>query len=186
MTPVIPQKSRKSGSLKKSEPEFLLAGKLLKPHGLRGELWLKILTDFPELFFKGGFVFIGESYQKFKINSVRHAGEKILISFDGMNNLDKARELNNSNVFLSSEQMPALEKDLYYHHQLIGLKVINQDGLNLGDIVEVLQTGANDIYIIRSDDEQKKELLIPAIDSVVKKIDIPAGVMVISELNWYD
>lgn len=182
-----PKNRRNPGSLMESEPEFLLAGKLLKPHGLKGELWFKADTDFPDLFSKGCYVYVGKSYQKLLIHTIRSAGEKILISFEDITSKDTARQLTNQNVYLLKEQMPVLEDSVYHHHQLIGLSVINKkEEKYLGKIVEIIQTGANDIYVVKPDDLEKNETLIPAIEKYVLEINLETGVMVVNELDWYD
>ena len=186
MNPVNPNDRRKSGSLKDSEPEFLLAGKLLKPHGLKGEMWLKIITDFPDMFFKGGSLYIGENYKKFIIESIKQAGEKVLISFETLADVEKVRELVNLNVYFPTNQLPELENGFFHHHQLIGLTVKYIDGEIIGKIIDIMQTGANDIYVIKPLDKTHDEILIPAIDSIIDEINLDRGIMVINKLDWYD
>jgi len=173
------------GSLPNSEPEFLLAGKLLKPHGLKGELWLKIITDFPEIFLSEKYVFIGSDFQQMKIQSIKQAGEKLLISFTGLDDVSAVRFLVNQNVFFSVDQMPQLPDGEYYLHELIGLTVINSAGKIIGKISDVLQTGANDIYVITKEESGRtNEILLPAIEAVIKKVDIQAGRVVVDARDW--
>lgn len=186
MNPVNPNDRKKSGSLKDSEPEFLLAGKLLKPHGLKGEMWLKIITDFPNLFYKGGSIFIGENFKKFIIESVKQAGEKVLISFEELTDVEQVRELVNMNVYFSTNQLPELENGFFHHHQIIGLTVKYIDGEIIGKIIDIIQTGANDIYVVRPLDQKNDDILIPAIESIIDEVNLDKGIMVIHKLDWYD
>ena len=173
------------GSLPNSEPEFLLAGKLLKPHGLNGEMWLKIITDFPEFFFSETHIFIGREFRRMKIQSIKQAGEKLLISFTGLDNVNDVRVLVNQDVFFATGQMPPLPEGEYYLHSLIGLAVVNLAGEEIGKISDVLQTGANDIYVIAIEESGRtKEILLPAIEAVIKEIDIQAGRVTVDAQDW--
>lgn len=175
------------GSLPNSEPEFLLAGKLLKPHGLKGELWLKIITDFPEVFFSESHVFVGSDFRQIEIQSIRQAGEKLIITFTGLEDVNGVRPLVNLDVFFSISQMPQLPEGEYYLHQLIGLTAVNLIGEKIGKVTDVLQTGANDIYVIAIEEGGRvKEVLFPAIKSVVKEIDIRTGRMVVDTDGWLE
>ena len=175
------------GSLPNSEPEFLLAGKLLKPHGLKGELWLKIITGFPEVFFSEPHVFVGSDFRQIEIHTVRQAGKKLIITFTGFDDVNDVRPLVNLDVFFSISQMPQLPEGEYYLHQLIGLAVVNLVGEKIGKISEVLQTGANDIYVIAIEEGGRvKEILLPAIEAVVKEVDIGAGRVVVDADGWLE
>ncbi len=167
-----------------SEPEFLLAGKLLKTHGLKGELWLKVITDFPEIFFSETHIFIGPNYKEIEVKEVKPAGDKLLISFLGIDNVNDVRGFVNWNVFFSTLQMPQLPEGDYYIHQLIGLSVFDLENVRIGTLSEVLQTGANDIYVILLDDGNIKEVLIPAIESAIKEIDLDSGKMLVNIDDW--
>jgi len=173
------------GSLRNSEPEFLLAGKLLKPHGLKGEIGLKVITDFPEIFLRKPYVYIGPEFRRLKIRAIRQAGKKWLISFVGLEDFNAVRNLVNMNVFFSVKQMPTLPEGEYYIHQLIGLVAFNISGERIGILSDVLQTGTNDIYVIAlNENERGKEVLLPAIESVIKKIDLNAGMIVVDTDDW--
>jgi 16S rRNA processing protein RimM len=172
-----------SGSLKKSEPDFLAAGKLRKPHGLNGEMWIEVLTDYPELFDQGIPVFMGESFNEIIIKSFRMAGKLGLVRFEGFETPESLRSFNNAYLYFDSKDLPALQEEEYFHHELIGLEVRDEDGTVIGTLTEILVTGANDVYVVTSI-EGKKELLIPAIKSVVKKIDIESRQMIISPQEW--
>ena len=177
------EKKNKSGSLKNSEPEFLVAGKLRKSHGLHGEMWIEVLTDFPELLNQGSDVFVGDGFNKIKIQSFRQAGKLGLIQFEGYENPESLRLFNNAYLYFESKSLPDLEGEAYYHHDLIGLKVCDTNGAVIGVVAEILETGANDVYVIKPRDGDR-EILIPAIKSVIQKIDIESKRMVINPQEW--
>ena len=175
--------NNKSGSLKNSEPEFLVAGKLRKSHGLSGEMWIEVLTDHPELLRQGYSVFIGKGHDKHKISSFRMAGKLGLIQLEGFNDPESLRAFSNAYLFFETKDMPALEDEEYYHHELIGIEVRNEDDTVLGTLTEIIVTGANDVYVV-TPNNGSKDLLFPAIKSVIKKIDIESRQMVISPQEW--
>jgi len=177
------KENNQSGSLKNSEPEFLVAGKLRKSHGLSGEMWIEILTDHPELLRQGFPVFIGESLNKNIINSFRMAGKLGLIQLEGFNDPESLKRFSNAYLYVEKKDMPALRNEEYYHHELIGVEVRNEEGAVLGTLTEIIVTGANDVYVVTPKDGSK-DILIPAIKSVIKKIDIEFKQMVISPQEW--
>jgi 16S rRNA processing protein RimM len=159
-----------AGSPQSGEPEFLVIGKLRAPHGLRGELLMDVLTDFPERIKPGREVYIGDDHRPLKVRSRRPASKGLLIGFDGYDTPEAAGELRNQNVFVATSGLPALPEGEYYHHQLIGLRVVSDTGEELGRLAEILDTSANDVYIIRP--AEGPDLLLPAIDPVIVNIDL--------------
>ena len=159
-----------SGSSFPGEPEFLVVGKLGKPHGVRGEIVMDIFTDFPERLKQGVTVYVGEQYLPLQITNVRSHSRGILLSFEGYQSRVEAAELRNLLIQVPTADRPELPNGEYYHHQLLGLHVIDENGTRLGHITAILETGANDVYVIQS--ESGAEMLIPAIESVVEDIDL--------------
>jgi len=159
-----------SGSSFPGEPEFLVVGKLGKPHGVRGEIVMDIFTEFPERFKQGITVYVGEQFLPLQITNVRSHSRGILLSFEGYQSRGEAAELRNLLVQVPTADRPDLPNGDFYHHQLLGLYVIDEKGTRLGLITTILETGANDVLVIQS--ESGAEMLIPAIESVVKDIDL--------------
>lgn len=176
---------KNSGSLKKSEPEFLAVGKLRKTFGLLGEMKFEAYIDHLDVFAPGKEVFSGKAYTRRRIASIRESGSSLLIRLEGINNPEDARILANQILFIPAKDLPDLEEGKYYHRQLIGIKVEDIDGKKMGEIVEIIETGANDVYVIFNE-EEGKEILIPAIQSVILKIDIESNLMVVNRLVWLD
>jgi 16S rRNA processing protein RimM len=176
-------KTIQSGSLKISEPEFLVAGKLRKSHGLNGEMWIEVITDYPELFTQGINVFIGEKYKNIGVSSFRLAGKLGLIKFKGFENPESLASFHNAFLYFESKAMPELQDNEYYHHELIGVEVRDESGVVIGKLSEILMTGANDVYVI-TPIEGNTDILIPAIKSVIKKIDIESKLMIVNLPVW--
>src|SRR5512139_3946361 len=137
-----------AGSPIPGEPYFMVVRKIRRPHGVKGELIMEIHTDFPERLKTGVTVFVGEAHRPLSIRSLRPNGSTMLIAFDPYQNPETAGELRNQLVFVRTDDRPPLEEGEYYHHQLLGLKVINDEGRPVGTLVEILSTGANDVYVV--------------------------------------
>jgi len=159
-----------TGSPPVGEPEYLVVGFLRRPHGVRGEILMDVHTDFPERLKTGMTVFIGDDYKPMIIASRRVHGEGMLIRFRGVRTPEDAGIYRNNWMFVPTANRPELPDGEYYHHQLIGLGVVTDEGFGLGTLVDILETGANDVYVVR--DENGKEILLPAIPPVILDIQL--------------
>lgn len=155
--------------------EFLVVGKLRRTHGITGEMTMDIYTDFPERLRLGQVVFVGDEHQPQRIRSRRPAGATLLVAFDGFTNPESAAVLRNQYVYVRADDRPPLPEGEYYHHELLGIQVISEDGRNLGRLVEILSSPANDVYVVQPD--AGKEILLPALKSVILEVDLPNGQM---------
>ena len=166
-----------AGSPAPGEPVFLAVGKLRRPHGVKGELLMEVLTDFPERL-KPGMTLHTETEQRpLVLRSVRSHREGLLVGFEGYNTPEQAGELRNLVLVVSSAGSPRLPEGEYYQYQLIGLRVTNSDGQVLGRVTEILTTGAHDVLVVRG--EMGPEILIPMADPFVGEIDLAKGEMVV-------
>lgn len=165
-----------AGSDRVIGPAFVLIGKLQRTHGVRGEIVMRVMTDFPQRIRKGRKVFLGEGHHPMVIASVRSMNDLLLLAFEGILNKEDAQQLTNLAVFAAIKDLPVLPAGKYYHHQLIGLQVYEGEEL-VGSLADVLETGANDVYVVLQLDG--KELLLPAIKSVILNIDLEAKQMLV-------
>ena len=99
----------------------------------------------------------------------------LLLSLAGYQTPEEVGVLRNQYVYVRSDLIPPLPEGEYYQHQLLGLRVVSEDGQPLGELSQILSTGANDVYIVLP--ESGKEILVPAIDSVILSVDLPKGEM---------
>jgi 16S rRNA processing protein RimM len=165
-----PENQQPAGSPVTGEPVFLVVGKLRHSHGLHGEVLMEVITDFPERIRQGKTLYVGESHQPRRVRGRRIHGSNLLLLFDDIKTPEEAGRLRNQWVYVPANDRPPLSEGEYYHHQLLGLKVTSDDGLELGKLANILETGANDVYVIRTD--SGKEVLLPAIQSVILDIDL--------------
>ncbi len=159
-----------AGSPGSGEPAFLVAGKLRRSHGLQGEIIMEVITDFPERLRRGVTVYVGEDHRPMPIRSRRWHNQLLLLSFPGYDGPESVSELTNQMVYVRTADLPPLPEGEYYHHQLLGLHVVSDEGATLGTVAQILETGANDVYVVQP--EAGPEILLPAIDSIVLDIDL--------------
>jgi 16S rRNA processing protein RimM len=169
------KKPNAAGSLTPGEPAFLAVGKLRRPHGVLGEMQMDVLTDFPERLVSGIILYVGNDHLPVRLQKSRPHQQALLMTFEDYTTPEAVGELRNQIVYVRTEDRPPLEPGEYYHHQLIGLRVIDENGIYIGTIAEILETGANDIYVVRP--EMGPEILLPAIDSVEMDVNLQDGVM---------
>ena len=169
------------GSPTVGEPEYLVVGFLRRPHGVKGEMLMDIHTDFPERMKTGKTVFVGASYQPMVIASLRPIAAGMLVRFRGVKTPEDAGQYRNTWVYVLTADRPELPEGEYYHHQLIGLNVVTDEGYDLGVLVDILETGANDVYVVRAADGN--EVLLPAIPPVVLEVRLANRQMIVHLLD---
>lgn len=163
-------------------PDYLLLGEILRPHGIRGELRMKILTDYPERINDLESVYFssspaGDDAKTYHVEHLRmHKGYGLLklTEIKDRNDADLMRGLF---VLVRIDDAVPLEDDEFYLYQLIGLLVRTEDNKHIGRIIEVIETGANDVYVVKS--PQHGELLIPVIDETIIETNIEDGFIIV-------
>ncbi|MFA4885509.1 MAG: ribosome maturation factor RimM [Desulfotomaculaceae bacterium] len=158
--------------------EFIVIGKILKTQGNRGAVRVLPLTDFPERFkelekinvsIKGGRLIMD-------IEEAMPHQKYIVVKFKDINDMNAAEAIKGGVLEITRAQLTPLPEGSYYIFDIVGLSVYGSGGERFGEITEVLQTGANDVYIV---DTGGKPLLIPALRQVVKEIDLTGRRMVV-------
>ena len=152
------------------EPVYLTVGFLRRPHGLQGEIIMDLHTDFPERMKNGRKLLVGDEHQPMTLTSVRPHQSGLLVKFEGIVTSEDAGKYRNQWVFIPAKDAPPLPDGQIYQHELFGFKVLDENGNLLGELVEILETGANDVYVVR--DESGKEILLPAIPSVILDLEV--------------
>jgi len=160
----------------KIEPRYLVIGRVIRPWGVRGEVKVEIITDFPERFALLRRVYLGPEAVPVIVEGFRLHQAAAILKLRGYHDRAAAEELRGQLVQIPIEEAMPLAEDEYYEHQLVGLAVWTARGEFLGTVEEIIFTGSNDVYVVRS---QGKELLIPAIEDVVLEINLARGRMVV-------
>lgn len=172
-----------AGSEHVHEPAFLVLGRLRRAHGVMGEIALEVYTGMIELLDEHRVVYIGDAHLPYTILATRWKGNLLLLKFDEFNDRTSVSQLTNALVYTRTDELPALPEDEYYLHELIGLHVYEANGDYLGELSEILETGANDVYLIR--DEDGAEVLIPAIEERIVAINLDERKMIVTSTQWY-
>jgi len=159
-----------TGSPPVGEPEYLVVGFLRRPHGVKGEMLMVVHTDFPERLKTGMTLFVGDDYQPQVVASLRTHANGLLIRFRGIKTPEDAGLFRNTWVYVPTADRPELPEGEYYHHQLLGINVVTDDGHELGVVTDIVETGANDVYVVL--DSDGKDVLLPAIPPVILEVNL--------------
>jgi 16S rRNA processing protein RimM len=151
------------------EPVYLVVGFLRRAHGVQGEMIMDLHTDFPERLRIGRKLFIGEQHKPMTVAGARSHAKGMLIKFKGVETPEDTAQFRNQWVYVRTSEIPALPQGQIYQHELFGFQVVDENDHPLGELVEIIETGANDVYVVR--DETGKEILLPAIPSVILDLD---------------
>ncbi len=158
---------------------LITIGRAVKPFGIKGEMKIEPLTDFPERFKDLRSVYLVSPAGKelvCEVKSVRYAGGTPYLIFGGYESPEKAKTLNGWFLEVPEEEAVPLPEGSYYWFELVGMEVFSESGEKLGKITEVFETGSNDVYVMK---RGGKEVYIPATKEIVKQVDRKAKRMVI-------
>ena len=174
-----PEAEVAAGSPAPGEPVFLVVGKLRRPHGVKGEMLMEVLSDFPERLRPGVMLHVEPGYDDaLVLRSVRPHKDGLLVAFEGCDTPEAAGEFRNRLVAVKTANRPPLAEGEYYHHQVIGLRVSTTSGQTVGRVVEILTTGAHDVLVVRG--ETGPEILIPLVEPFLQEINLAQGEMIVS------
>lgn len=160
--------------------EYIQVGKIVNTHGIKGDVKVLPLTDDVKRFEDLKNVYLGDEKLKLEIEKVGYTKGNVLLRFKNYLNINEVERFKNLFLWIDQEDKVKLPKDSYFLTDILGLEVYLKEGNYLGTVVDILQPGANDVYIIKSG---KKEYLIPALKDVVIEVDILEGKMVIDPID---
>ncbi|AKP66693.1 ribosome maturation factor RimM [Companilactobacillus ginsenosidimutans] len=148
-------------------------GKIVNTHGIKGEVRVISITDFPEERFKSGSKLIMKSKagnKEFTIESSRKHKNFILLKFKGFDNINDVEQYKGNELFTSNEIKPELAEGEFLYSQIVGLPVVDEKLGEIGKVTEIMELGPNDVWVVKG--PKYDEVLIPYIEDVVKKVDI--------------
>ncbi|MEW6553243.1 MAG: ribosome maturation factor RimM [Actinomycetota bacterium] len=165
---------------RREHSSHVITGRVIKPYGVLG--WVKVvpLSANPRRFQPGNsFILEGEEAgERLLLEEVREGSGVLLVKFRGLQDREEANELSGRLLLVEPSEVGEAPPGSFWEHQLLGLEVRTRDGRCLGEVAEVLETGANDVLVVRG----KVECLIPMTGEVVKEIDIEQGAVTIEPL----
>ena len=161
--------------------DWVIVGRIVRPHGLLGDLKVEPLTDNPGRFDPGKRIKVrsrgGEEVDVI-LERVRPLPNHLLVAFSSYESRTQVEPWSGGWLLVPEQDVPSPPEGEYYHFQILGMQVVGEEtGEILGEVVEILSTGSNDVYVVRGGE---KEYLIPALEEFVRKIDVPAKRMTIA------
>ena len=158
---------------------LLKVGVITTTHGVRGEVKVYPTTDEPERFLDLDYVLLdtGRELRRLDIKNVRFFKNLAILKFDGIDNINDIEKYKGRDLWIPREEAQELDEDEYYIADLLGMKVLLEDGSEFGTLRDVMETGANDVYIV--DSVKHGEVLLPAIKECIRSVDIEKEQMMI-------
>ena len=152
--------------------EYLEIGQIVNTNGLKGFLKVKPLTDDITRFEDLETIYIQRNKEliEFKIQEVKYVKNMVLLKLEGIDDIEEAEKYKNFYIKINRKDAVELEEDSYFIVDIIGSEVYTDEDAYLGKVIDVFQTGSNDVYTVKS--ESGKEILLPAIKDVVKSVDV--------------
>ncbi len=164
--------------------DLIIVGEVTRAHGVRGAVRVVPVTDFPERLLRldEAVVVSGGAARPVRVEHARQDGRCVLMKFSGIDTPEAAELLRGATVRIPATQAVPLPPGQFYLFEVVGLEVLTPEGEWVGEVVEVLRTGSNDVYVVRP--PEGPEILLPAIDTYVQKIDVAAGRLVARLPEW--
>lgn len=159
--------------------KLLKVGVITTTHGVRGEVKVYPTTDDAGRFLELSEVLLdtGKEYRKLEIQNVKFYKNLAILKFKGIDNINDIEKYKGRGLWIPREQGQVLSEDEYYIADLLDMEVLQENGTLVGRLKDVLETGANDVYIVET--PEGKEILLPAIKDCILKVDIEAGKMTV-------
>ena len=153
----------------------VVVGRIRSAWGLRGDVGVEVLSDSPMRFAPGSVLRVkGKSA---RVERSRPGKRGLLVKLDVANDRAQAESLRGEELTVLPEQVEPLPDGVYYHFQILDMRVLTEDEENLGTVSEIIVTGGNDVYVVHEDG--RRDILIPAIPEVVLDVDVEAGTMLV-------
>lgn len=161
----------------------IVIGKIVAPHGVRGDIRILPLTEKPEQFLDLEYLLLHDG-RKLTVKHARFHKRMVLVSTEEIKTMNEAELLRDQEVLIKAEDLPELEEGQFYVADLIGLPVFDEEGKQIGTFKDSLSTGSNDVYVITVPGE--KDILLPALKIYVKEINLVEKRMVVTLPEWVD
>ncbi|RKD34411.1 ribosome maturation factor RimM [Thermohalobacter berrensis] len=160
--------------------DYIQIGKIVNTHGIKGELKVIPLTDDIERFEKLDTIFIEKEEDEFQVKKVWYKKNFVILKLKGYNNINDVLKFKNRFILIHKDDAIELPEDSYFIFEIKGLDVYHINGEKIGKVVDVLQPGANDVYVVKNGN---KEYLIPAVKEFIKEINLEEGKIVIDPIE---
>lgn len=158
--------------------DYLQVGAITSTHGIKGEMKVFPTTDDPSRFedLDEVYIEVGREMKPLHVQSVKYFKQFVILKFKEYSNINDIEQFKGKGIFVDREHAVELEEDEYFVADLIGLKVITDENVEFGELVDVMFTGANDVYVVKRSDNGE-EALLPAIEECILNVDIESQIM---------
>lgn len=164
------------------DTDYILIGRIVKPHGIRGEVCIDYYADSPFLLDEAGTLYLappsGGTPRSVRVRKWRRHHERILLLLEGTGDRNAAEALRGTEVFVRAEVLPELDDDEVYAHEVIGCRILLEDGGELGRLEDIQFIRDQEIWSIVT--AEKREVLFPAQEEFITDVDLDAGVITIA------
>lgn len=161
----------------------IVIGKIVAPHGVRGDIRILPLTEKPEQFLELDYLLLADG-RRLTLKHARFHKRMVLAAVAEINSMNEAELLRGQEVLINAEDLPELEEGQFYVADLIGLPVYDEQGAQIGTFKDALTTGSNDVYVIAV--PGAKDILLPALKIYVKEINPAEKRIVVTLPEWVD
>ncbi|MBE5948311.1 MAG: 16S rRNA processing protein RimM [Lachnospiraceae bacterium] len=160
--------------------DLLQVGVITSTHGIKGEVKVFPTTDDPTRYsyLKDVILDTGKEKIDLKVSGVKYFKQYVIVKFKGINDINDIEKYKGSTLWVTRENAVPLEENEYFIADLIGLKVVTDEGEEFGELTDVMQTGANDVYVVETY-KDKQEVLLPVIDECVLDVDLEKGIVTV-------
>lgn len=150
-------------------------GRIKGAWGIHGDVKIDLLSDAPDRFEPGNIVHVKN--ESTRVQRSRRVRGGMVVKLDIVNDRNQAELLRGQEITVTPEQVSPPPQGSYYHFQVLGLNVLSHEGENLGKVQEIIETGANDVYVVHL--EGRRDVLIPALEDVILDVDLERGSMTV-------
>lgn len=157
-----------------TQPHLLVIGAIARPHGILGEVKVQLAPGYAGALQGVRRVYLADDETPCRVLKYREHQGAALLKLDRLATRNDAEAVRGVRVAIRASDLPPLPEGTYYTHQLVGVRVVRQSGEPIGELSEVLATGSNDVYVVRT---ATGELLLPALESVILSIDLEGRLM---------
>lgn len=165
----------------KDYDDFTWLGTIVSVHGIHGEIKVFPHTNFPDYYLNLNSVYLEKKSElkEYLIESIRFHKNHWLLKIANINDRNKAESLKKLRILIHDSDLKPLGENEYFQHQLIGCIIQDLEGNGFGKVVDIIETGANDVYVV---DKEDSEFLIPAVEDIIKKTDIKNKIIYIDPI----
>lgn len=164
-----------------ADDAWVAVGEIVGVFGVQGGLKIRPLTDFPERFQRTETVYLGEKRQPHRVVNATVQGRNVIIRVVGIDTPEDGARWRGARVYIPDTEITLLSSEQFYIHDVIGLRVVREDGASLGVVADVISNGSNDLFVVR-DDKTGAETLLPAVKQFVKSVDVAGGQVVVTPI----